>query len=244
MDRIVVDGDSILDFFAGSSSTADAVMQLADESHYRRLRYVMVQIPEKIYTLRDGVEVPLQKKAAVAAFRMGFRTIDEIGMERIKRAAAKIRDRNPDTTADLGFLHFTLSEPSGTTLDKLEQFSADSSELFADSTILAAFGVPTVLTTWLVQDGYGFTASMEKIDFSGYPAYYAGKHLYLITPQLPASAIAAIVSRFETDGAFNPENIVLFGYSFTWTELEALKMNLIRLRDTEKNLRINFDIRY
>lgn len=54
----------------------------------------------------------------------------------------------------------------------------------------------------------------------------------------------AITEKYESDGAFNPENVVLFGYSFKWTELEALKTNLARLRGTEKNLRINFDIRY
>ncbi len=50
--------------------------------------------------------------------------------------------------------------------------------------------------------------------------------------------------KYETDGSFNPENIVLFGYSFTWTQMEQLKINLQRLKDTEKNLNINFDVRY
>ena len=54
----------------------------------------------------------------------------------------------------------------------------------------------------------------------------------------------AITEKYESDGAFNPENVVLFGYSFKWTEMESLKTNLARLRDTEKNLRINYDIRY
>ena len=57
-------------------------------------------------------------------------------------------------------------------------------------------------------------------------------------------AIAAIVDRYEIDGDFNAENVVLFGYSFVWSMTEALKMNLARLKDTEKNLRINFDVRY
>lgn len=49
---------------------------------------------------------------------------------------------------------------------------------------------------------------------------------------------------YEMDGAFNPENVVLFGYSFLWAETDELKTNLARLKDTEKNLRINFDVRY
>lgn len=106
------------------------------------------------------------------------------------------------------------------------------------------FSVPTVLTTWLVRDGYGFTAPVETLDFAGYTGYYLGKHLYLINQDLSNESIAAITEKFETDGIFNPENVVLFGYSFKWTEMEALKTNLARLKDTEKNLRINFDIRY
>ena len=70
------------------------------------------------------------------------------------------------------------------------------------------------------------------------------KHLYLIGPNLTDAAIEAIVTKYETDGSFNPENVVLFGYSFFWTELEALKTNLKRLKETEKPLPINFDIRY
>ena len=66
----------------------------------------------------------------------------------------------------------------------------------------------------------------------------------MITQDLSNNAITAITEKYETDGSFNPENVVLFGYSFTWTEMESLKTNLARLKDTEKNLRINFDIRY
>jgi hypothetical protein len=84
----------------------------------------------------------------------------------------------------------------------------------------------------------------EEFDLAGYKSYCIGKHLYLIDPNLSQMAIEAIIEKYETDGSFNPENVVLFGYSFTWTEIEQLQINLKRLKDTEKNLRINFDIRY
>lgn len=171
-------------------------------------------------------------------------TLDQIGMERIIRAAKKISEEKPDTAADFGFRHYTLSEVTGLTLDRLEQFSPDDNGIFVSNTILESFGLTTVLTTWLVRDGYGFTAPVETVDFAGYIGYYMGKHLYLINQELSNEAIAAITEKFDTDGTFNPENVVLFGYSFKWTEMEALKTNLARLKDTEKNLRINFDIRY
>ena len=116
--------------------------------------------------------------------------------------------------------------------------------MLLQNTVLRDFGVPTVLATWLVRDGYGFTAPVKALDFDGYTGYCMDKHLYLIHPELKDNAIAAITEKFETDGSFNPENVVLFGYSFMWTETESLRMNLARLKNTEKNLRINFDIRY
>lgn len=202
IDRVVVDGDTVLDFFSGSASTAAAVIQLADEMNYRNMHYIMVQLPEKIYEIENGVECPLQKKAAVAAFNMGFRTIDEIGIDRIKRTAQKINSIHPTTTADLGFCHFTLVEPSATTLDKLEKFEPEVG-LQIQNTILQDFGVPTVLITWLVRDGYSFTSNVQTLDFDGYTSYYIDKHLYLINPDLKNESIAAIVDKYEADGSSN-----------------------------------------
>lgn len=233
LQRVIAFADNdaiILDFFSGSASTAHAVMALNAEDGGTR-KYIMVQIPEKV-------------KEGSIADKCGYSTIDQIGMDRIKQAAKAIKTDYPDTTADLGFKHYTLVEPASDTLDKIEKFDPTENKLFADKYILSDFGKPTVLATWLVRDGYGLTADAEELNFAGYNGYYIGKHLYLIDPELSNKAIEAIVVKYETDGSFNPENVVLFGYSFTWTEMEALKINLKRLKDTEKNLRINFDIRY
>ena len=233
LQRVIAFADNdaiILDFFSGSASTAHAVMALNAEDGGTR-KYIMVQIPEKV-------------KEGSIADKCGYSTIDQIGMDRIKQAAKAIKTDYPDTTADLGFKHYTLVEPASDTLDKIEKFDPTENKLFADKDILSDFGKPTVLATWLVRDGYGLTADAEELNFAGYNGYYIGKHLYLIDPELSNKAIEAIVVKYETDGSFNPENVVLFGYSFTWTEMEALKINLKRLKDTEKNLRINFDIRY
>src|SRR5690554_6108547 len=224
------DGDIIVDFFSGSATTAHAIMRMNAVTQGKR-KYILIQLQEPV-------------KPGSDAEKAGYTTIDQIGMERILRAAVKIREKYPDTTVDLGFKHYTLVEPASDTLDKLKKFDPTENKLFADKDILSDFGKPTVLATWLVRDGYGLTADAEELNFAGYNGYYIGKHLYLIDPELSNKAIEAIVVKYETDGSFNPENVVLFGYSFTWTEMEALKINLKRLKDTEKNLRINFDIRY
>ena len=239
--------DLCLDFFSGSGTSMEAVFSMNVESDMKR-KIIAVQLPENLdwkYTNSSNGEKAKTKK--VIDFLDEIKkphTLDQIGMERIKRAAAKLKAEYPDTTTDLGFKHFTLQETQQETLDKLENFIPEEQGMFIDNDILSDFGVPTVLTTWLVRDGYGFTAPVQKLAFADYHGYYMDKHLYLLDAEISKDAIAAIADKFETDGSFNPENIVIFGYSFSWTALEELKVNLARLKATEKNLHLNFDVRY
>ena len=244
--RIGSDKNSlIVDFFSGSATTVEAVASLNNYDNGTR-RVIAIQLPEDLdaqYASASDSEKAKVKKRIDFLDSVGRpHTLDQIGIERIIRAAEKIKEEHPGTTADLGFRHYTLVEPSTDTLDKLEKFDVNENGMFA-SDMLNEFGLSTVLSTWLVRDGYGLTATPEKLVFSDYEAYYIGKHLYLITQDLNKEAIDAILVKYETDGTFNPENIVLFGYSFTWTEMETLKTNLKRLKDI-KNLHVNFDVRY
>ncbi len=224
---VMNDDDIIVDFFAGSSTTAQAIMELSTVSK-NNYKYILIQLPE-----------PTKKDSEASLF--GFSTIDQVGQERIIRAAKKIKEDHPDTTADLGFKHYTLVEPSKDTLDKMETFNP---EMITFNNLVNEFGVPTVLTTWLVRDGYGFNAKCKEIDFNGYTGYWCDKHLYLINEGITQEQIAEIVEKLENDTTFNPENIVLFGYSFNWARTEELNINIKRLKDTDRNLRINFDVRY
>lgn len=143
------DGDIILDFFSGSATTAHAVMDwnIENESKYK---YIMVQLPADLDTSISSQKVTYDFLKKIG--RHG--TLDEVGQERILRAAKKIHEKNPETDVDLGFKHYTLKEISQTTLDKLEKF--DNSGFITNTTIYDEFGVNTVLTTWLVHDNYGF----------------------------------------------------------------------------------------
>ena len=237
---------TICDFFSGSGTTAEAVMRL--NANRNKHRFIMIQLPEdldKSYVSASGDEKKRIKKLVnYLDSNNRVHKLDQLGIERIIRAAKMIKEENPDTTADLGFKHYTLEEPNRTTLDKLEKFVPEDQGMVLTNDILTDFRTQTVLTTWLVRDGYGFNADVKAIDFEGYIGYYIDKHLYLIDANITDAAIAAIVDKYEMDGNFNAENVVIFGYSFIWTKTEELKTNLARLKDTEKNLRINFDIRY
>lgn len=238
--------DYILDFFSGSASTAHAVLKLNAEDGGNR-RFIAVQLPEVLSDTDDS-----QKNAYNFLKENNYpTTLDYIGIERIKRAAAKIKEEqlakgvSPSQVEglDLGFKHYTLKEPEQNTLDKLERF--DKSALIADTTVLDDFGAETVLATWLNDDGYGLTATAEETDLAGYKAYYKDKHLYFIYPDFTQEALQALITKFDTDGSFNPENIVLFGYSFPdWSVNEMVEKNLKILNDSEKNLKINYAVRY
>ena len=217
----------VLDFFGGSSTTAHAAMQLISEGEL--LNYILVQIP-----------APFDNKTD--AYKAGFKTIDELGFDRIKRAAKKIKEANPLFHGDLGFKHFTLKEPSGVALEKIIKFEKNTA--FGNNTLLEEFGVSTILTTWLERDGYGLTCDCHVLDLDGYKAYYIDKHVYLINPNLSDNAVAILLDKFQTEAAFNPLNVVIYGYSFGWNELQSLKDSLQTVQSGEKNLRINFEIRY
>lgn len=91
MMRLTCNNNSIiLDFFAGSATTAHAVMQLNAEDGGNR-KFIMVQIPE-------------QTDEKSEAHKAGYHTIAEISKERIRRAGQKIKQEKPDVAdLDIGF---------------------------------------------------------------------------------------------------------------------------------------------
>lgn len=223
-------GDSyIVDFFGGSSTTAHTIYELNNRDGGCR-KYILVQWQEEC-------------KQDSEAYRAGYRTIDQIGMERIKRAAKKIREANPLFAGDLGFKHFTLEEPKEDALLQMEEFDPTYNPV---STLTAEdFGVDVVLRTWLVADGYGLTEDAEEIDLAGYRAYYKGNHLYLINPDdtFTAGSIVALMDKYNGE-TFSPQNIVIFSYSFGSTHREELQKNLRTLKDGNKTLTVNIENRY
>ena len=97
--RVASDKNSvIMDFFSGSATTAHAVMQINSEDDGNR-KFIMVQLPEQISSDSE-------------AAKNGYKTICDIGVDRIKRAGKKIKAESPLTTQNLdtGFRVFKLDE--------------------------------------------------------------------------------------------------------------------------------------
>ena len=81
--------DIILDFFSGSATVAHAVMELNAEDSGQR-KFILVQLPEETDEKSE-------------AYKAGYKNICEIGKERIRRAAKKIAEENPEAKFDGGF---------------------------------------------------------------------------------------------------------------------------------------------
>lgn len=99
--KIAADSEAlILDFFSGSGTTAQAVMQLNAEDGGKR-KYICVQLDEEI------TDKTTEGKAALEA---GYKTICEIGKERIRRAGRKVKEEAGEAAQDLdtGFRVFKV----------------------------------------------------------------------------------------------------------------------------------------
>ena len=86
----------ILDFFSGSASTGQAVLELNKEDNGNR-KFIMVQLSE-------------QTDEKSEAYKVGYKNICEIGKERIRRAGDKIVSETGKTDLDIGFKVFKLDD--------------------------------------------------------------------------------------------------------------------------------------
>ena len=101
---VVEDGDIVMDFFSGSASTAECIMNLNEKKH-SNIHYILVQIPESIdkvlLTAKDKAKKTAQNAIKFLDSIGKPHTICEIGKERIRRAGKKIKEDSPLTTQDL-----------------------------------------------------------------------------------------------------------------------------------------------
>ena len=142
----------ILDFFAGSCPTAHAVFDL-NTTGQGNIKFIMVQLPE-----------PCVEKSE--AFKEGYKTIAEIGKERIRRAAAKIKEENPDNKGDFGFKVFKLDSSN------IRAWNPDRTDLEATLMDHKDHLVPgrteqDVLYELLLKRGVDLTVPIEQKEFSG-----------------------------------------------------------------------------
>ena len=220
---IVVDSnDIVLDFFSGSATSSEAIMKLNSEKEDINIKYIAVQLQEK------------------SKINSEFNYVDEIGQERIRRAAKQIKE-NTNADIDYGFKHYILKETPDDLLNKLELFKP---EIVNDNyNIYKEYGIDTILETWKLKDGYEFTTNIDMIDCGGYEAYKCKECLYLINPNITVKNIQALLDKYNQDDTFVCDKLVIFGYSFRFDEIEMIKNNIKQVKNF-KNIDVKVYTRY
>ena len=226
----------ILDFFAGSGTTADAVLNMNSDDLANR-KFILVQIPELIdpkkskttytYVKNDlGIEVP---------------TIFDVTKERVIRAARKIKTEKTEYDGDLGFKIFETTPIWEDYNFEAEQF--DSSQTLFDVGKLTEDDIKALLTTWKTYDGIALTQDLESIDLSGYTAYYGNGRLYLMHKGFTTDSLKTLLEKIDTDKHFEPKSIIAFGYHLESKSLREISEN-VKTYNNKKKSDIDFITRY
>jgi adenine-specific DNA-methyltransferase len=222
----------ILDFFAGSGTTAHAVMDLNKADNGNR-KFICVQLPE-------------ETEKSKAAYKAGYKTIFEITKARIEKAAEKIRAENPDYNGDLGFQIFETLPIFEGYLDNIDTLEGEIQDLF-DGATLTDEQLEHLLTTWKVYDGIPLTQPLIETDLAGYTAFRHEKVLYLMHQGFKTESLKEFLSKLDTttgtDKDFDVEKFVLFGYNFD--SKNQLEINeAVRQYQNRKEKNVSVVVRY
>lgn len=159
----------VLDFFAGSATTAHAVMQLNAEDGGKR-KFIMVQLPE-----------PTDEKSE--AYKAGYKNICEIGKERIRRAGEKIKEEYKDKEGidnlDIGFKVFKLDTSNirkwQPDYDNLEQSLMDYVDNFVEGRTEL-----DVVYEIMLKYGLDLTYPIDEFTIAGKKVYSIGYGMLMI----------------------------------------------------------------
>ena len=239
--------DLILDFFAGSGTTADAVMQLNAEDDGNR-KFILVQIAEEIDKKKSKTAYDFVKNE----LGVSEPTIFEITRERIIRSAKKIQDVNTNSKdkkdlskQDFGFKIFETIPNHEGVWENYEFLSAEhdpDTVLFNESN-LQACDLKNLLTTWKTKDNIPLTQNLQSIDLNGYCAYYEDKTLYLVGAGFTIKNLISLLEKIDADADFNPDTIIAFGYHFESKVLREIAENITSYNN-KKQTEFAFITRY
>jgi len=263
--------DIILDFFAGSGTTGDAVMQLNAEDGCNR-KFLLVQLPEAIDPMKNKATYDFVKNELKAE-----PTIFEITKERLLRAAKKIKEETINKkikekqeeikklnqqldlenkqekitqfqteienlkNQDLGFKIFETTPIWEDYNFEAEQF--DSSQTLFDAGKLSEDDIKALLITWKTYDGIPLTQDLESVDLNGYTAYYGNGRLYLMNKGFNTDSLKALLEKIDTDKHFEPKSIIAFGYHLESKSLREISEN-VKTYNNKKKSDIDFTTRY
>ncbi|MFZ4455517.1 MAG: site-specific DNA-methyltransferase [Bacteroidales bacterium] len=223
--------DIILDFFAGSATTAHAVMELNKEDGGNR-KFICVQIPE-----------PTEEKSE--AYKAGYKNIAEISKERIRRVSAKLVEAQQAASAkkageisfeepttnnsstDIGFKVFKLDHSNfkiwDATLEKEPE--AIQQRLFDHiDHISPEAAQESILYELLLKSGFELTTPIEKLTLAEKTVFSiaGGQLLICLEKELSHDCIKAMAE-------MQPTRVICLDEAFTGVNADSLKTNAVQI---------------
>lgn len=198
----------VMDFFAGSGTTAHAVMQLNAEDGGDR-RWICVQLPEKC-------------KPDTEAAKAGFVTIADIAKERIRRAGRKIREESGGKQLDTGFKVFKLDESNFKVWDTQVDGVAQLEQQLLDFVDNVRPGAQSedLLCELILKTGLELNVAIEAKEAGGgvYHRIGNGSLIICLADKLTEPLLAAVLGD-------KPEKIIVLDRAFAGND--QLKTNML-----------------
>ena len=204
-----------LDFFSGSATTAHAVMKLNAEDGGNR-KFIMVQLPEEV-----------EEKSE--AYKAGYRTISDIGQERIRRAGEKIIEEHPKATEhlDIGFKVLKLDKSN------IREWNVDFKELEEQITSYDNMFVPDrseldVVYEIMLKYGLELTYPVNAFQVDGKNIYdIAFGNLFICLDDNIDTTIAQAIIDKRNDYGIETSSVVFADHGFRGNDSE--KLNCFKL---------------
>lgn len=204
----------ILDFFSGSSATAQAVMELnADDGGKRQ--FIMVQLPEAVDVNKD-------------AYKAGYLNICEIGKERIRKAGRKILDNNQSIEdLDIGFKVFKLDE---TNLQVWNEESLDLEKDLIDliDPVKEGRSQEDVVFEVLLKYGVDLTVPIEKKNVANKTVYNVGLGYLFICLERDLN-----LEVIEEIAKLNPARVVFYDDGFKNDTVRTNAQQILKRHNVE-----------
>ena len=206
--------DIVLDFFAGSGTTAQAVMELNAQDKGNR-EFILVQLDEAIDKSKSKTAYDFCKN------ELGSEnpTIFDITKERIKRASAKIAQ---NSNLDLGFKIYELRE---------NDFDSQNDALFKEVDKNA------LLESFRLQDSTPLSVENQTIDLGGYKAIRAGEKLYLLNSGFEMKHLQKLISLIDAQKDFVIKEISYLNDAFESARIREIEEG-IKSYSNKKELKI------
>ena len=221
----------ILDFFAGSGTTAHALLKQNIEDGGNR-KFICVQLPEEIEQSKE-------------AYKVGYRTIFDITKDRIIKTSAKLAQDYPDSYFEQGFKVFKTREnflPSSS-YRELKQLTLSQSDQPSVTTGFDDIQLQDILTTWKGLDKILLSENLNTISLGNYVAYGVNHVLYLINKGFNTDTLKELIQKLDNEHEFQVSKLIILGHHFdskSQREIDEAMKNY----NNKKSIPVDVVVRY